>query len=246
MIWIIGGTTEARELTDRLGDLKDYIVTIATDGGKEFLNTDRVFIARLNKDEMISFARKNNIHMIVDLSHPYAKVVSENAKLVGKELNIKYLRHVRKRTDFKEGEIYLNSYEECYSLLSNIKGTVFFTTGSKNIGDFEKVKGENRFVYRILPTLESIQICNDNNIHMKDIVAILGPFSKELNKALLNTFKADYCIMKDSGDVGGSLEKVLACRELGIKAIIIGRKDEEISIDLETIEKIILKDLRLN
>ena len=81
---------------------------------------------------------------------------------------------------------------------------------------------------------------------MKDIVAILGPFSKELNKALLNTFKADYCIMKDSGDVGGSLEKVLACRELGIKAIIIGRKDEEISIDLETIEKIILKDLRLN
>ncbi len=241
MIWIIGGTTEARELIDSLGDFNDYIVTIATEGGKEFLNTDKIFIGRLNKDQMISFAKDNNIHMIVDLSHPYAKIVSDNAKLVAKELNIEYLRYVRKRTDFNEDEIYLNSYEECYEFLSNVKATVFFTTGSKNIRDFEKIRGNNRFIYRVLPALESIQICNDNNIHMNDIVAILGPFSKDLNKALLKNYKADYCVMKDSGDVGGTLEKVLACRELGIKAIIIGRKEEEISIDLKTIEKIILK-----
>lgn len=241
MIWIIGGTTEARELIDSLGDFNDYIVTIATEGGKEFLNTDKIFIGRLNKDQMISFAKDNNIHMIVDLSHPYAKIVSDNAKLVAKELNIEYLRYVRKRTDFNEDEIYLNSYEECYEFLSNVKSTVFFTTGSKNIRDFEKIRGNNRFIYRVLPALESIQICNDNNIHMNDIVAILGPFSKDLNKALLKNYKADYCVMKDSGDVGGTLEKVLACRELGIKAIIIGRKEEEISIDLKTIEKIILK-----
>lgn len=241
MIWIIGGTTEARELIDSLGDFNDYIVTIATEGGKEFLNTDKIFIGRLNKDQMISFAKDNNIHMIVDLSHPYAKIVSDNAKLVAKELNIEYLRYVRKRTDFNEDEIYLNSYEECYEFLSNVKATVFFTTGSKNIRDFEKIRGNNRFIYRVLPALESIQICNDNNIHMNDIVAILGPFSKDLNKALLKNYKTDYCVMKDSGDVGGTLEKVLACRELGIKAIIIGRKEEEISIDLKTIEKIILK-----
>lgn len=240
MIWIIGGTTETRELVDRLGEFNDYIVTIATEGGREFLNTDRILIGRLNKEEMKDFALSNNIHMIVDLSHPYAKIVSDNAKLVSKELNIEYYRYVRKRTDFNEDEIYLNSYEECYEFLSSVKGTVFFTTGSKNIKDFEKVRGDNRFVYRILPALESIQICNDNHIHMGDIVAILGPFSTELNKVMLTTYKADYCVMKDSGDVGGTLEKVLACRELGIKAIIIGRKDEEWSTDLETIEKLIL------
>lgn len=240
MIWIIGGTTEARELIDRLGNFHDYIVTIATEGGKEFLNTDRIFIGRLNKDEMLDFAKDNNIHMIVDLSHPYAKIVSDNAKLVSKELDIEYLRYVRNRTDFKEDEIYLESYQECYDFLSSIKGSVFFTTGSKNIRDFEKIRGKNRFIYRVLPALESIQICNDNKIHMSDIVAILGPFSKDLNKALLTNYKPDYCVMKDSGDVGGTLEKVLACRELGIKAIIIGRKEEEKSTDLETIEKIIL------
>ncbi len=35
MIWIIGGTSEAREIVDRIKDLNNYIVTIATDGGKE-------------------------------------------------------------------------------------------------------------------------------------------------------------------------------------------------------------------
>jgi|GEM_PF-4649996 len=37
MIWIIGGTSEAREIVDRIKDLNNYIVTIATDGGKEFI-----------------------------------------------------------------------------------------------------------------------------------------------------------------------------------------------------------------
>ena len=30
MIWIIGGTSEARKLIERLGDFNNYILTIAT------------------------------------------------------------------------------------------------------------------------------------------------------------------------------------------------------------------------
>ena len=118
------------------------------------------------------------------------------------------------------------SYEECYKYLEKIIGTVFFTTGSKNIGDFEKVRGNNRYIYRVLPALESIEICRENNIHMRDIVAILGPFSKEFNNIMLSTYKADYCVMKDSGNVGGTIEKIEACKEIGIKSIIITREEE--------------------
>lgn len=235
MIWIIGGTSEARELVNRLGDRKDFVVTIATEGGKDFLNTDNVIIGRLNKEEMIRFAKDNDIDTIVDLSHPYAKIVTDNAKIISEELGIKYLRYVRKKTMHKGDAIYLNSYEECYEYLSQITGTVFFTTGSKNIGGFEKVRGNNRFIYRILPALESIEICNKYNIHMGDIIALLGPFSKEFNKIMLSTYKADYCVMKDSGHVGGTLEKLEACRELGIKPIIIGREDEEGFSNLDNI-----------
>ncbi|WFA10252.1 precorrin-6A reductase [Tissierella sp. Yu-01] len=226
MIWIIGGTTEARELIDRLGNRRDYIATIATEGGKEFLNSDNIIIGRLNKDDMIRFAKDNDIDTIIDLSHPYAKIVTDNARCISEELGIKYLRYVRKKTVQEDDVIYLNSYGECYEYLTKVSGTIFFTTGSKNIGDFEKVRGNNRFIYRILPAIESLEICRKYNIHMKDIIAILGPFSKDFNKTMLSIYNADYCVMKDSGEVGGTIEKLDACRELGIKPIVIGRNDE--------------------
>lgn len=239
MIWIIGGTSEARELIERLGAFDNYILTIATKDGKEFFDTDNLLIGRLNKDEMVDFAKDHHIDMIVDLSHPYATIVSENARLVSEELGIEYKRYVRRRAVHGGDHIYLNSYEEAYEFLSNIKGTVFFTTGSKNIKDFEKVRGENRFIYRVLPALESIELCKKNDVHMRDIVAILGPFSKEFNQVMFSAYDADYCVMKDSGNAGGTREKIQACLELDIKPIIIGREDEEGIRDLKEIEKII-------
>lgn len=239
MIWIIGGTSEGRELVGRLRELDNYIVTIATEGGKEFLESGRVYVGRLNKEEMIKFAIDNKITVIVDLSHPYAKIVSLNAKEISKELGIEYLRFVRNKSYYSDNVINLSSYEECYEYLQGIKGTVFFTTGSKNIGDFEKVKGDNRFIYRILPALDSIVECRRFEVKMKDIVALLGPFSIEFNKTMFNEYKADYVIMKDSGKKGGTLEKINACEDLGIKAIIIDREEEAGFYSLDSIEKII-------
>lgn len=242
MIWIIGGTSEAREIVDRIKDLDNYIVTIATDGGREFVNSDKLLVGRMDYQEMIRFCEENDISLIVDLTHPYAKIVSENAKKVAKSLEIYYIRYMRDKIEPRINAIYLNSYEEAYDYLSGISGTVFFTTGSKNIGDFENVRGENRFIYRILPAMESIEECKRHNVQMKDIVALLGPFSKEYNKAMFKEYKPQYCVMKDSGDKGGTLEKLQACEELGIIPIVICREDEKGINDLDIIEKIIREE----
>ncbi|NLK44308.1 MAG: precorrin-6A reductase [Tissierellia bacterium] len=244
MIWIIGGTSEAREIVNRIKDLNNYIVTIATDGGKEFIYSHRLLTGRMNYQEMVRFCKEYKISLIVDLSHPYAKIVSENAKQVAKDLKIYYIKYIRSKTEFKINAIYLKNYEEAYNYLSTISGTVFFTTGSKNIGDFEKVRGNNRFIYRILPAMESIEECRKYNIQMKDIVAVLGPFSKEYNKIMFKEYKVKYCVMKDSGQKGGTLEKLQACEELGIIPIVIGREDEDGIKDLDLIEKIIREKSR--
>lgn len=244
MIWLIGGTSEARELIEKIKDLDSYIVTIATEEGREFIPTDKIVVGRMVYTEMKDFSITNNITLIVDLTHPYAKIVSANAKKLAKELNIKYLRYVRKRTEkFSEG-VFLKSYDEAYEYVSKIKGTVFFTTGSKNIPDFEKIKENNRFIYRILPALESIKICNKSGISIKDIVAILGPFSKEYNKIMFNEYKTDYVVMKDSGAKGGTAEKIRACQELGIIPIVIGREKEEGLNSLDEIEILIRKNIK--
>ena len=237
MIWIIGGTSEFREIIDRIKDLDNYIATIATDGGKEFVNCEKLIVGRMDYYEMKEFVEKNKISLIVDLSHPYAKIVSENARKISKDKNIDYIRYVRNKVDLKSKAIYVNSYEDCYKYISNISGTIFFTTGSKNIGDFEKVRGNNRFIYRILPAIESIEECRKHGIQLKDIVAVLGPFSKEYNKIMFKEYKADYVVTKDSGKQGGTIEKLEACEELGIVPIIIGREYEKGINDIDLIEK---------
>lgn len=239
MIWIIGGTSEGREIIFRIKDLDEYIVTIATDGGKEFISTDKLIVGRMEYDEMFIFAKEYKITMIVDLTHPYAEIVSSNAKKMSKELGIKYIRYIRDKVDIMPNSIYLKNYEESYEYLSNVHGTVFFTTGSKNIGEYEEIKKDNRFIYRILPALDSIKQCIKYNVSMRDIVALLGPFSTEYNKAMFKEYEAEYCIMKDSGEKGGTMEKIQACEELGIQSIVIGRKDEIGINNLDHIEKVI-------
>ena len=242
MIWIIGGTSEARIIGDKINDLTNYVISIATPSGQDFFDAENLYIGRMSYEEMIVFARERKVTLIVDLTHPYARIVTENGVKVAEELNIEYIRYVRKKTEINSKLIYLSSYEEAYEYLTTIKGTVFFTTGSKNISEFEKIKSDNRFIYRILPALESLEICRKYNIHMRDIIAILGPFSKEYNKIMLKEYNSDYCIMKDSGMQGGTIEKLQACEELGIIPIIIGREIEEGIYNLDIIEEKIRKE----
>ncbi|WP_327192038.1 precorrin-6A reductase [Tepidimicrobium xylanilyticum] len=236
---MIGGTSESRKLIDRIKDLENFVITVATVSGKEFIQGSNLHIGRMGYKDMVKFIAKNNISLIVDLTHPYAEEVTENAKKVAAEKDIRYIRYIRRKVGPKTKAIYLKNYEEAYDYISKLQGTIFFTTGSKNIGDFENIRGENRFIYRVLPALESIEICRKYDIKLRDIVAVLGPFTKDFNKAMFKEYQVDYVVMKDSGDEGGTLEKIKACEELGIIPIVVGREMEEGYDNLDAIEEII-------
>ena len=60
----------------------------------------------------------------------------------------------------------------------------------------------------------------------KHLICMQGPFSKELNTAMLKQFDAAYLVTKDSGKVGGVEEKLPSAREAGAKVILIGRPKE--------------------
>ena len=243
MIWVIGGTTESTILISKIKGRLKYIISVATYSGREVIDDEdeNIVVSRMNYDEMLEFIKIQNIETVIDMSHPYAIEVSENARLACKKQKIKYLRFARKKTEF-ENAIYVNSISECSDFLKTIKGNVLFTTGIKNIKDFELIKDKevHRFIYRVLPTIFSIQECMDNKIKMKDIIGMLGPFSKELNISLFREFSADYVVMKDSGSVGGTPEKIEACLKCGITPIVIGREFEDGISDMNKLLDVIL------
>ena len=241
MIWIIGGTSETGELLEKIHGHVDYIATVATYVGSEILKGKNTRVKRLGYEDMLDFIANNNIKKVIDLSHPYAVEVSKNAKNASTNCEVEYIRFVREKTKLDdENFIRVNNIEECADYLKLLEGNVFFTTGSKNIVDFEKVRKDNRFIYRVLPSKFSIEECITNNIELRNIIAILGPFSEELNISLFKEYDVEYVVMKDSGDKGGTKEKLIACQELGIKAIMIGREDEIGVSDIEKLVEMIL------
>ncbi len=212
----------------------EYIITVATYSGKEVLEDKEdknVVISRMSKVQMIEFIRERNICKVVDLSHPYALEVTQNAEQAARVCNIEYIRYNREgilkdiKNSINDREtMYFNSFNELIRYLSIIDGNVFFTTGIKNIKDFEEIRNHNRFIYRVIPSTFSIRECIDSNVKMKDIVAMLGPFTEEMNTTLFKEFDARYVVMKDSGEEGGTNEKLSACHKLGITPLIVGRE----------------------
>lgn len=233
MIWIVGGTSETRELIERL-EAGSYIVTVATYAGLEVLRGYDVVQKQMKREEMIGFIEKNKIDLVIDMTHPYAIEASENAKIACNEKGVGYIRYKRKHKQIDLAS-YFYDRQELNSYISKLRGTVFFTTGIKDIPRFEKLKKENRFIYRVLPTEFSIKACLENKLEMRDIVAMMGPFSRQLNVEIFKHFDADYVVMKDSGDPGGTKEKIGACLDLGIEPIVIGRSEEDGISDIDKI-----------
>ena len=61
----------------------------------------------------------------------------------------------------------------------------------------------------------------------RNLIAMQGPFSAEMNVALLHQTKAKYFVTKESGKAGGFEEKKKAARETGAVLVVVGRPAEE-------------------
>ena len=79
---------------------------------------------------------------------------------------------------------------------------------------------------RVLPVVESILACQQAGIPTRNIIALHGPFSRDLNRAMLEQYQIRYLVTKDGGRAGGFEEKAAAAREAGAELVVIGRPTE--------------------
>ena len=102
MIWIIGGTKDSRDITEKILNLKNekLLISTATEyGGKLFKNMDNSLIEiidqKLDISEMEKIITEKKISVIIDASHPYAVNVSSNVMTASKKTGVKYFRFER-------------------------------------------------------------------------------------------------------------------------------------------------------
>lgn len=251
-ILIFGGTTEGRRLAQIFAKNKiETELCVASEYGEKLMEFSdfeelspsensflKIKTGRISKDEMENLC-KNGYSAVVDATHPFAAVVTDYIRQIfpSKIPVVRLERDIfHANENFCE---YFNDSAECAAALEkfsaqNPNAKILLTTGSKDLKIF--CRSENlrqNLVARVLPALESLKICMEAGLEGRQIIAMQGPFSAEMNEIQIRDFGISALVTKESGKTGGLNSKILAAKNCGIKCFVI--KKPEIENRIQTV-----------
>lgn len=207
----------------------------------------RVHVGRLDAAEMTALfeearqverTQKTGPLLVIDATHPYAAVVSENILAACAATGVHCIRVERESTG-AEGKLtapesaafhWVESIEEAAAWLageSAQRPNILITTGSKELTPYTQIPDfAARCYVRALPTVEALEKCQALGFRRDHLILMQGPFSEEMNVAQLRYADAGYLVTKASGETGGFPEKCEAALALGVEVVCIGRPKE--------------------
>lgn len=245
-IFLFGGTTEGRQLSDFLETQQiPAIVFVATSYGESLLQRQyrwlEVRCGRLQKEEMLWQMAQEQPLAVIDATHPYATVVTENIRKACEIAGISYYRVLRPREKAADCH-YFTSVSDLMQWLQKTEGVIFSTLGSKELCSFQLLpQYEKRLVARVLPNQEALEQCAKLHLKGRQIIAVQGPFSREMNRQMFLDWQAAVLVTKESGKNGGFSEKIAAAQDCGMKIAVLERPQIEHGLLLEEMEQQILQ-----
>ncbi len=246
-ILLFAGTGDGRILAERLARLPESLplsltVSVATEYGRDLLRgipeqPDRVRIltGRMDALSIARLAGEEGCGLIIDATHPYADLATKNIEAAAETTGVPLLRLAREKGE--DGDFFsVPSAAEAARLLAGTTGNVLLATGAKELSAFTAVpEFAARLFPRVLPTREAIGECERLGFALSRVIAMQGPFSRELNAALMRQFGIAVLVTKDGGAAGGFPEKIRAAEEVGARVIVIRRPAEEPGKNLEEV-----------
>ena len=227
---IFAGTTEGRLLCEwASGAGIPARAYAATEYGGELLGElpgIEVQAGRLDEADMereLSGAR-----IVVDATHPFATLASGNIRAASLAVGARCLRLARPAEVLPKGVVPVASIACAARFLSENPGRALLTTGSKELAPYTRVADfAERFFVRVLPLPGAITKCIDAGFSPSHVIGMQGPFTRELNEAMLRQVGAQWLVTKDSGTVGGTAVKLAAARDAGARCIVVTRPARE-------------------
>lgn len=233
MILVLTGTRDGRELVASLV-ARGYkvLASTATTYGGELLQGygAEVKTGRMGDLELAELLKEKGIRLVVDATHPYAEVVSQTAGEVCRKAGVSYLRYQRPQQALPSHPLIFLAEDYIQAARAAVNkagagGLIFLATGSKTLDIFIQAAREKdcRVAARVLPDPDVMIRCRELGLTPADIVAMQGPFSRELNRSLFRHYNAAVLVTKESGQVGGTDDKVAAALELGMQVVVVRR-----------------------
>ena len=234
-IVLFSGTTEGRALSRELAALGAKVtVCVATDYGREEQGQTPGITVHTGPLEVEGMAAVlKGAALCVDATHPYAVLATANIRAAAELAGVPYRRLSRRLSPLPPGSVSVKNAEEAARYLRETEGNVLLTTGSRDLPVFSPLDGA-RLYPRVLPSAESLVTCARAGIPRRNIIAMQGPFSRELNLALIRQFSIRYLVTKDAGETGGFGEKAAAADDGGAVLVVL-RPPEDRGENYDTI-----------
>lgn len=235
-IFLLGGTKDSINIIEFIKNNYDAFIltTTTTEYGARLAQeggSDDTIACPLPKAEIIQIIKNQNFEILIDATHPFAEHITQTSASVASELKIPYIRFERPITNLENIDTsrihYVKSFDEAGKLIANDfpQANVLHFAGSNTMEDILKYVSPKQFYPRILKVPSSLEKCEKLNIDETHIIPMTGAASCEENIELIEKYDASVMITKESGEIGGVIDKIDATNEKDISIIMIQRPE---------------------
>jgi precorrin-6A/cobalt-precorrin-6A reductase len=235
-VLILGGTTEARRLAERLAPRRDLDVTLSLAGRTSHPVPHPVPVriggfggAKGLADHLAS----ERFDRLIDATHPYAARMSENAAHAARLAGVPLLALRRPAWQAGAGDRWTevaDTRAAAYAL-GETPRRAFLALGRNEIAAFEAAPQHHYLVRSVDPVEPPLAVPSATYIRAR------GPFREEDDRALLAAHAIDVVVSKNSGG-DAAYGKIAAARTLGIAVILLRRPALPEAPAVETVDDV--------
>lgn len=228
-VLIFGNTPESREAAKALRRRgRQVVMSVTSEYARSLLPAGMIcHVGKLDAEGMLAFAREVAPHRILDATHPYAVVASQNILHAANELGIpcEQAHFENAEEAWREGVEWVYSPAEMMRAIQRESCNILLGIGSDQIHDFGIPVDMSRLFPRIAPIPQSLADCLQLGFPPENIIAMQAPFSKALTMALFDEKNIGAVVVRDATGSNYLHEMVIPALERGAHVIMFGKKD---------------------
>ncbi|MBB4956130.1 precorrin-6A/cobalt-precorrin-6A reductase [Agrobacterium vitis] len=220
-ILILAGTTEARQLAERLCLRDDFMVTLSLAGR----TNNPLFQAAYTRvggfggvAGLVDYLRAERFDLLIDATHPFANRISSNARLAAEQAGLSLLRLERPAWEPEPEDRWqtVPSIQAATGVLGEKPRRVFLAIGRQEANAFA-VLPQHHYVVRSIEPVDPPLL-----VPHVDYILDRGPFPAEAEEELFKKLHIDVVVCKNSGGMA-TYGKIIAARRLRLDVVMIER-----------------------
>ena len=227
-ILILGGTTEANELSALLAQRPHIKATLSYAGRTQNPTLPKI-ACRIGGfggvAGLAAWMREHSVSAIIDATHPFASKMPFNAASACQQTGVPLLALTRPEWKSEQDDNWqqVQSHHAVIETLGRHPQRIFLTVGRLEIDSYATAP-QHFYIARTIDPVTPQPLPNAIWLTGR------GPFTVEDERALLQTHNAPVVVTKNSGGTA-TKAKLVAARELGLPVIMVARPPKP---DVET------------